>query len=122
MTQCPDCKSTSVQSKGYRTKGIKRYLCNNCGRNFTVDQRPKTELSELPQKIQEEVMKIEIEGKAATIEQTERLQEVEKAEMTTISIRKDVKVFLDSIKLIPQEPYGSVLNRLKLLWEKGKIG
>lgn len=103
MVECPDCKSHSVESKGYKTvKGghAHRYLCNDCGRNFTVNPY-KVEKEKLPEKIQEEVNSVEGEIKMTQEEK-----------MKTISVSEEVHQWLTSLKVIPQEPYNSVLKRL----------
>lgn len=86
--RCVDCNSDSVQSKGYR--GIsRRYLCNDCGRNFTVN--PERDAQE------KQVIK-DTQDKAN--------------DMTTIQISKDLKGCLDNKKLCKGESYNEVLIRL----------
>jgi len=101
--QCPECKTSSVQSKGYRTKGVHRYLCNLCGRNFTVDNRPKEDktVTELPEKIQEEVKTVEANEKADS-----------KDVMKSIAVSLEIHQWLTSLKLVKQESYDSVLKRM----------
>jgi transposase-like protein len=105
MPQCPDCQSNSVQSKGYRIAGVHRYLCNKCGRNFTIDNRPKIEL---PTKIQEEVNMIEQEVKAEQEIKTES-----KGKNKTIAVSEDIHEWLESMKRIKQETFTSVLDRIR---------
>lgn len=89
---CPDCRSNSVQSKGYRTAGVHRYLCKNCGRNFTVDTREKQE------DISEEISNMNETGK-------------EKANKT-LNVTLTTKIRLESVKVHGRETADDIINRL----------
>ncbi len=98
MIECPDCHSTSVQSKGYRIPLVHRYICNKCGRNFQIDNRPK---EELPEKIKEEVNSMIVESNEIT----------EKANQT-LNVYRMTKERVIGLKLHPRESIDEVINRL----------
>ncbi len=99
MVECPDCHSTSVQSKGYRIALVHRYICNICGRNFQIDNRPK---EELPKKIQEEVENImsEVEKK------------ISKRANMTLNVTYRTKERVENLKIHERETVDEVINRL----------
>lgn len=85
-TECPDCHSKNVESKGYR--GVNhRYICGNCQRNFTVHLEPA-------------------------------LQEKTNSK-TNIQISREIRSWLEGLKLHRRESINDVLKRLKIsYWEE----
>lgn len=104
MTNCPDCGSDSVQSKGNKqTKhGVAhRYVCNNCGRNFTVNPNKPAQKDNI--ETTNEVKKEGEQMKTST----------EEKKLTTIQIDSSVRAWLEGLKVVKQEPINSVLTRIK---------
>jgi transposase-like protein len=42
MIQCPECQSTNFKKNGHIHNGKQRYLCKDCGRQFTPEGTKKT--------------------------------------------------------------------------------
>lgn len=109
MIDCPDCHSSSVQSKGNKhTKhGVThRYVCNDCGRNFTVN--PNANKVKLDNTENQTDIKLGVN----TFDR-EVWQKQYHAENTTITISKDTKQWLETLKNYKKEPINSVLIRIK---------
>ena len=92
---CPFCKSENTVSKGSQGN-TKRYKCEDCGRTHSrnkytgeVMTKNKTEVKEIVPEVKKEKAK------------------------PNISISEDTLAWIQSMKLIPQEPYDSVLQRIK---------
>ncbi len=96
MVECSSCHSTSVQSKGYRIPLVHRYICNKCGKNFQIDNRPKTEI-----KGDTKEMIVEKEG-----------TEVKQKANQTLNVYNRTKERVIGLKLHPRESIDEVINRL----------
>lgn len=124
MIECPQCGSKHVQSKGYRKKGVHRYLCMNCNRNYTVNTNKKEQELEKENKtigeMQEELDRTGKIGEPVQIVQTEDSKEVikmtdKKNGKKTVNVAMDREIYewLTNLKIVPQEPYTDVLKRIK---------
>ena len=110
MVQCPDCKSTSVQSKGYRGEA-KRYLCNSCGRNFTV----KSDDESNKKIVQQTQVAVAQKGKKEVEMADEIISGVTSKDQKanqTLNVRKSTKDRLMSMKIYERETVDDIISRL----------
>ena len=73
MTNCPDCQSNNLKRNGHIHNGKQRYLCKDCGRQFTPEGTKKTISEESKEMINRLLLeKLPLAGIARAVQVSER--------------------------------------------------